>query len=79
MANVLPTDKKIRVIAALAEGSSIRSIECMTGIHSDTVMRLGVKVDQGCTRLMDEKMRELTCHRLEWIGFGDLRVRRIAT
>jgi transposase-like protein len=51
MANMLPTDKKIQVIAALAEGSSIRSIERMTDIHRDTVMRLGVKVGQGCTAL----------------------------
>jgi hypothetical protein len=33
MANVLNTDKQIAVIAALAEGSSIRAIERMTGIH----------------------------------------------
>jgi IS1 family transposase len=65
MANVLPTDKKIQVIAALAEGSCIRSIERMTGIHRDTIMRLGVKVGEGCTRLMDQTMRELSCERLE--------------
>jgi IS1 family transposase len=65
MANVLDTDKKIQVIAALAEGSAIRSIERMTGVHRDTIMRLGVKVGQGCTRLMDEEMRELQCGRLE--------------
>jgi hypothetical protein len=65
MANVLGTDKKIAVVAALAEGSSIRSIERMTGIHRDTIMRLGVRVGQGCTILMHEKMRDLPCTRLE--------------
>jgi len=65
MANVLNTDKKIAVVAALAEGSSIRSIERMTSIHRDTIMRLGVKVGQGCTALMDAKMRDLSCNRLE--------------
>jgi IS1 family transposase len=65
MANTLPTDKKIQVIAALTEGSAIRSIERMTGIHRDTIMHLGVKVGQGCTRLMDKEMRELSCGRLE--------------
>jgi hypothetical protein len=55
MANVLNTDKQIAIIAALAEGSSIRSIERMTGIHRDTIMRLGVKVGQGCTALLDSK------------------------
>jgi len=65
MANVLNTDKQIAIIAALAEGSSIRSIERMTGTHRDTIMRLGVKVGQGCTALMDEKMHDLPCTRLE--------------
>jgi hypothetical protein len=65
MANVLSTDKQITVIAALAEGSSIRSIERMTGVHRDTIMRLGVRVGQGCTRVMDATMRGLLCERLE--------------
>ncbi len=65
MANVLNTDKQIAVIAALAEGSSIRAIERITGVHRDTIMRLGVKVGQGCTALMDERMRGLSCTRLE--------------
>jgi len=65
MANVLNTDKQIAIIAALAEGSSIRSIERMTGVHRDTIMRLGVKVGQGCKALMDFKMVDLPCNRLE--------------
>lgn len=65
MANVLNTDKQIAVIAALAEGSSIRAIERMTGIHRDTIMRLGVRVGQGCTELLDAKMRDLSRNRLE--------------
>jgi IS1 family transposase len=65
MANVLPIDAQIQVVAALAEGSSIRSIERMTGIHRDTIMRLGVRIGEGCISLMDEKMRDLDCNRLE--------------
>jgi len=65
MANVLSIDKKISIISALTEGSSIRSVERMTGIHRDTIMRLGVKVGEGCTSLMDAKMRNLSCNRLE--------------
>jgi IS1 family transposase len=66
MANVLNTDKQIAVISALAEGSSIRSIERITGVHRDTIMRLGVKVGQGCAMLLDSKMRDLPCQRLEF-------------
>jgi IS1 family transposase len=65
MANVLSTDKQIGIIGALCEGSSIRSIERQTGAHRDTIMRLGVRVGQGCTALLDAKMRNLDCHRLE--------------
>jgi IS1 family transposase len=65
MANVLSTNKQIAIIGGLAEGSSIRSIERITGVHRDTIMRLGVRVGQGCTALMDAKMRNLDCHRLE--------------
>ncbi len=66
MANVLSTDKQIAVIGALAEGSSIRSIERITGVHRDTIMRLGVRVGKGCARLLDAKMRDLPCKHLQF-------------
>jgi IS1 family transposase len=81
MANVLNTDKRIAVIGALAEGSSIRSIERITGVHRDTIMRLGVKVGKGCASVMDSKMRNLPCRRLEmdeiwgFVGKKDRNVR----
>jgi IS1 family transposase len=81
MANILNTDKQIAIIASLAEGSSIRSIERMTGVHRDTIMRLGVKVGQACTALMDGTMRNLPCNRLEmdeiwgYIGKKNIRVK----
>jgi IS1 family transposase len=81
MANVLNTDKQIAVIGALAEGSSIRSIERITGVHRDTIMRLGVKVGKGCAAVMDGKMRNLPCRRLEtdeiwgFVGKKDRHVR----
>jgi IS1 family transposase len=65
MANILSTDKQITVTAALAEGNSIRSIERMTGIHRDTIMRLGIKIGQGCAKLLDRKMRDLSCKRIQ--------------
>jgi len=65
MANTLSTEKQAMVIGALAEGNSIRSIERMTGIHRDTVMRLGVRVGEACAAVLDEKMRNLDCNRVE--------------
>jgi IS1 family transposase len=66
MANVLSGEKQIAVIGALAEGSGIRQIERMTGVHRDTIMRLGVRVGQGCAALLDGKMRGLACQHLEF-------------
>jgi len=66
MANVLKIDKQIQVVSALAEGSSIRSIERMTRIHRDTIMNLGVRIGKGCQRLLDSKMRNLTCENLQF-------------
>jgi IS1 family transposase len=66
MANVLKLDKQISVIAALAEGSSIRSIERITGINRNTIMNLGVRIGKGCARLLDAKMRDLTCEQLQF-------------
>ena len=66
MANVLSTEKQTAIIGALAEGSGIRQIERMTGVHRDTIMRLGVRVGQGCQSLLDAKMRDLTCQHLQF-------------
>lgn len=65
MANILPIEKQALAIGALVEGSSIRSVERMTGIHRDTIMRLGVRVGEACGKLMDEQMRELPCGKIE--------------
>lgn len=65
MANNLPTEKKTLAVSMLAEGNSIRSIERMTGVHRDTIMRLGVRVGEACAEIMDEKMRGLNCERVE--------------
>jgi hypothetical protein len=44
MANILKREKQIVIVGSLAEGSSIRSIERLTGVHRDTIMRLGVRI-----------------------------------
>ena len=65
MANHLSTDKKITIIKMLCEDCSIRAIERITEVHRDTIMRLGVRVGEGCRKILDEKMRGLNCDRLE--------------
>lgn len=65
MANNLNQEKQAVVIRALVEGSSIRSVERMTAIHRDTIMRLGVRVGEGCAKVMDAKMRSLDCRLIQ--------------
>ena len=63
--NRLKPDKQAAVLAALVEGNSIRSVERMTGVHRDTIMRLSVRVGNACEKILDEKMRNLTCGHVE--------------
>src|SRR6266511_890030 len=63
--NVLKTEKQVAVISALVEGNSIRSIERMTGIHRDTIMRLGVSVGEHCQEIMAEQMKNLRCPKIQ--------------
>lgn len=63
--NKLSVDKRTAAVGMLCEGNSIRSVERLTGIHRDTVMRLGVRMGEGCKRILDEKMPNLSCRLLQ--------------
>jgi IS1 family transposase len=65
MANHLPTEKKVLVVSMLAEGSSIRAIERITGINRNTIMNLGVRVGDACATIQHEKMRGLARKQIE--------------
>jgi IS1 family transposase len=61
----LTKEGKTTAVSLLCEGNSIRSIERITGIHRDTIMRLGVRVGQASAKIADEKMRGLSCKNIE--------------
>jgi IS1 family transposase len=61
----LSRDQQIQVIGCLTEGMSIRVIERLTGIHRDTIMRLGARVGRGCAELHDRMFVGLRVGRLE--------------
>ena len=65
MANILKTEKKVAVISMLCEGSSIRAVERITGVNQNTIMSLSKRVGDACQRIMDEKMRGLTCKNIQ--------------
>jgi len=45
--NTLNIDEKTSVINALIEGCSVRSMERMTGVHRDTILRLMFRAGAG--------------------------------
>ena len=63
--NRLSTDLQATVIGSLVEGMSIRSVERMTGVHRDTIMRLMVRVGEACDGYLNATMHGLSCKRLE--------------
>jgi IS1 family transposase len=63
--NILPRDKQIAIIAALSEGTSIRSVERLTGVHRDTIGRLALRIGRGCAGLHDDMMQDLPVSLIE--------------
>lgn len=57
--NTLSRPMQVRVLSLLCEGSSIRATERLTGVHRDTVMRLGVRVGEACDRVHDRRVRNV--------------------
>src|ERR1039457_775893 len=65
MANNLKTEKKVAVISMLAEGTSIRAVERITGVNQNTIKSLNRRVGDACAQILDSKMRGLNCKNLE--------------
>lgn len=61
VANVLDPEKRIRVLAALCDGNSIRAVERMTGVHRDTIMRFGLSLGEGAVNLHNRLAQGLSC------------------
>ena len=62
---MLSQDQRVRVIAALVEGNSVRSTERLVGVHRDTILKLLVRVGDGCAALQDRLVRGLRCASIE--------------
>jgi len=61
----LPLDKAVSVLHLLLEGMSIRSVERVTGVHRDTIMRLLALAGERCEKLMESKFQNLDVHDVE--------------
>jgi len=58
--NHLKDSKKVSILSALVEGNSIRSTSRMTGVHKNTIMDFLVRMGNGCERLLDQSMVNLS-------------------
>ena len=63
--NTLSAEKKLAVISGLVEGNSIRSISRMTNVDRNTINSLLLRTGEVCAAILDERMRELPCRRLQ--------------
>jgi IS1 family transposase len=63
--NRLNRTKQAQVIAALAEGNSIRSTERMTGVAKHTILKLIKEAGIACADYQDRTLRNLKCRRLQ--------------
>ena len=61
----LADGKVTLALQLLLKGNSIRSTERITGIDRNTIMSLLVRAGERCAAVMDTKMRNLHCKRLE--------------
>lgn len=63
--NTLAQDERVRVVAALVEGNSIRSTSRVTGIARNTVTKLLVDLGTACMKFHDMSVRNLRVRRLQ--------------
>ncbi len=63
--NKLSTADRVRVVAALVEGCSIRATVRMTGVAKNTVTKLLVDLGTACARYHDEKVRGIAAKRVQ--------------
>lgn len=65
MSNNLDRKRQIGVVSALVEGCSLRSISRMFDVDRGTINRIVLRMGEGCAKLLDERMVDLPCERLE--------------
>src|SRR5580658_3197476 len=63
--NRLSQEERVRIIAALVEGNSIRATVRMTGVAKNTVVKLLEEIGRACAEYQDKALRNLTCKRIQ--------------
>jgi IS1 family transposase len=63
--NRLDSVHRVRVVAALVEGNSIRSTSRMTGIARNTITKLLVEIGAACSEYLNKALVGLPCKRIQ--------------
>ena len=63
--NKLTTEEKVRVVACLVEGNTLRATVRMTGIHRTTIQKLLVELGKACSEYQGKAFRNLNCKRIQ--------------
>ena len=61
----IPEDKAMLALQLLLEGSAVRSVERITGLHRDTIIRLLVLAGEKCERVMSKHVRNVKVQDVE--------------
>lgn len=63
--NRLSVTDRARIIGCLVEGNSIRATSRITGAAKNTIVRLLMRVGEGCAAYQDQSLRNLNCQRVQ--------------
>jgi len=63
--NLLTQAEQIRIVSALVEGNSLRSVSRMTGIARNTITKLLVDLGEACMDYHDQNVRNVRVKRLQ--------------
>lgn len=63
--NKLSSADRVRVVACLVEGNSIRATVRMTGVAKNTVTKLLCDLGLACSLFQDKVLRNLSCKRVQ--------------
>ncbi|WP_437598966.1 IS1 family transposase [Sorangium sp. So ce590] len=65
MAHVLPTAKRVEVVAHLVEGAGIRPTSRLTGVSQPAILSLLLRVGEGCEQLHNRLVRDVDCRTIQ--------------
>jgi IS1 family transposase len=63
--NRLPVAKRVQIVSALVEGSSLRATSRMADVSLNTVTKLLLDLASVCAEYQDRTLRGLTCRRIQ--------------